>query len=53
MIEGLCVKLWLTQGQFTAKVGVTFSTVNRRENGRGKPWPLAVRRIDELREGLG
>lgn len=35
--------------QFAAKVGVTFSTVNRWENGRGRPSPLAMRRIEELR----
>ena len=51
-IKDLRAKLGLTQEQFAAKVGVTFSTVNRWENGRGKPSPLAVRRIKELREGL-
>lgn len=48
MIKDLRAKLGLTQEQFAAKVGVTFSTVNRWENGRGKPSPLAVRRIEEL-----
>lgn len=38
----------LTQEQFAAKVGVTFSTVNRWEAGKSKPSPLAMRRIDEL-----
>ena len=52
MVRDLRAKLGLTQEQFAAKVGVTFSTVNRWENGRGKPSPLAVRRIEELREGL-
>lgn len=40
----------LTQEQFAAKVGVTFSTVNRWENGKGTPSPLALRRIEELSE---
>jgi len=40
--------LGLTQEQFAAKVGVTFSTVNRWENGRGLPSPLAMRQIDSL-----
>ena len=53
MIRDLRAKLGLTQEQFAAKVGVTFSTVNRWENDRGKPSPLAVRRIEALREGLG
>jgi DNA-binding transcriptional regulator YiaG len=52
MIKDLRAKLGLTQEQFAAKVGVTFSTVNRWENGRGKSSPLAMRRIEELREGL-
>jgi len=52
MVRDLRAKLGLTQEQFAAKVGVTFSTVNRWENGRGKPSPLAVRRIEELREGV-
>ena len=36
--------------QFAAKVGVTFSTVNRWENGRGRPSPLAMRQIHALLE---
>ena len=48
MIRKLRAKLGLTQEQFAAKVGVTWSTVNRWENGRGKPSPLAMRRIEEL-----
>ena len=47
-IRELRDKLDLTQEQFAAKVGVTWSTVNRWENGRGKPSPLAMRRIEEL-----
>jgi len=50
MIRNLRVKLELTQEQFAAKVGVTWSTVNRWENGRGKPSPLAMRRIEELQK---
>ena len=44
------IQLELTQEQFAAKVGVTWSTVNRWENGRGKPSPLAMRRIEELQK---
>lgn len=43
-------KLGLTQEQFAAKVGVTFSTVNRWESGKSKPSPLAMRQIEELLE---
>ena len=51
-IRELRAKLGLTQEQFAAKVGVTWSTVNRWENNRGKPSPLAMRRIRELGDGL-
>ena len=49
-IRELRSKLGLTQEQFAAKVGVTFSTVNRWENGKGKPSPLAMRQINVLME---
>ncbi len=49
-IRGLRFKLGLTQEQFAAKVGVTFSTVNRWESGKSKPSPLAMRQIEELME---
>jgi transcriptional regulator with XRE-family HTH domain len=45
--------LGLTQEKFAAKLGVTFPTINRWENGRAKPSPLALARIRELAEGLG
>jgi len=38
----------LTQEQFAVKVGVTWSTVNRWENGRVRPSPLAMRQINDL-----
>ncbi len=43
MVKGLRYKLGLTQEQFAAQVGVTWSTINRWENSRGKPSPLAMR----------
>ena len=52
LVRDLRAKLGLTQEQFAAKVGVTWSTVNRWENNRGKPSPLAMRRIRELADGL-
>ena len=47
-IRELRSTLGLTQEQFAAKVGVTFSTVNRWESGKSKPSPLAKQRLDEL-----
>lgn len=52
MIKELRNVLGLTQEQFAAKVGVTFSTVNRWENSRGKPSPLAMRQIEELLKAI-
>lgn len=53
MVKNLRSKLGLTQEQFAAKVGVTFSTVNRWENGRGKPSPLALLQIEKLKSNFG
>jgi transcriptional regulator with XRE-family HTH domain len=44
------ISLGLTQEQFAAKVGVTYSTVNRWENGKTIPSPLALQRINELQK---
>ena len=44
--------LGLTQEQFAAKVGVTYSTVNRWENNKTKPSPLALQRIKELQKRI-
>jgi DNA-binding transcriptional regulator YiaG len=49
-IKGLRFSLALTQEQFAAKVGVTFSTVNRWESDKSKPSPLAMRQIQNLIE---
>ena len=49
-IRNLRSKLGMTQEQFAAKIGVTFSTVNRWESGKSKPSPLAMRQIEELME---
>lgn len=43
----------LTQEKFAAKLGVTYPTINRWENERAKPSPLAMKRIEELLRGLG
>ena len=52
IIRKLRNTLGLTQEQFAAKVGVTVSTVNRWENDKGKPSPLAMLRIERLQEKI-
>lgn len=41
-------KLNMTQEQFARELGVTVGTVNRWENGRFRPSPLAERAIKKL-----
>jgi putative transcriptional regulator len=52
LIKELRRRLRLTQEQFAQKVGVTYSTVNRWENGNRMPQPFLVRRLLELKEEL-
>jgi transcriptional regulator with XRE-family HTH domain len=59
-IRELRLRLGMTQEEFAHAVAVTFSTVNRWENGHAKPSKLARRAIEALarrgaprREGAG
>jgi putative transcriptional regulator len=51
-IRELRQHLGLTQEKFAAKLGVTFPTVNRWENSRGTPSPLAMEKIKEMLRSL-
>ena len=42
------LKMGLTQEQFAAKLGVSFPTVNRWENQKAKPSPLAYQKLQKL-----
>ncbi len=53
LIRELRKRLDLTQEKFAAKLGVTFPTINRWENGRAQPSPLALQRIEELLRSMG
>ena len=53
LVRQLRDRTGLTQERFAAKLGVTFPTINRWENDRAKPSPLALARLRELAEGLG
>lgn len=44
--------LGLTQEQFAARMGVTLPTINRWENDRSKPSPLALLRIETMLNDL-
>lgn len=43
----------LTQEKFAARLGVTFPTINRWENDRAKPSPLALEKIEGLLRSMG
>jgi len=51
-IKKLRASFGLTQEQFAAKIGATVSTVNRWENDKGKPSPLAMIRIKKLQQKI-
>lgn len=53
LIRVLRQELGLTQEKFAAKLGVTFPTVNRWENKRATPSPLAIEKIAALAKRLG
>jgi len=48
IIRDLRLLAGLTQEQFAATLGVTYTTINRWENGRSKPSPLAMEKIEEM-----
>lgn len=53
LVASLRRRLGLTQERFAQRIGVTFPTVNRWENGHARPSPLAMTRLKELTVGLG
>jgi putative transcriptional regulator len=53
LIRELRQRTGLTQEKFAAKLGVTFPTINRWENGRARPSPLAMQKIEELLLSMG
>lgn len=46
-------RLKLSQAKFAAKLGVSFQSINRWENGRTKPLPIAVKQIEHLLHQMG
>ncbi len=47
-IRELRVSLGMTQEEFAHEIAVTFSTVNRWENGHAKPSKLARRAVEAV-----
>jgi len=52
LIRELRGRLGLTQERFAARLGVSFPTINRWENGRSVPSPLAQQRMEQILRGL-
>ncbi len=53
LVKSIRERLGLSQEKLAAKLGVTFTSVNRWENGRRKPSPLAMRNIEDLAFKVG
>jgi DNA-binding transcriptional regulator YiaG len=53
LVRSLRGRLGLTQERFAVKLGVTFASVNRWENGRARPSRLAMRQIEEQLRQMG
>lgn len=53
IIREVRTRLGLTQEKFAAKLGVTLPTINRWENGRASPSPLAMRNLREVVHRMG
>ncbi len=46
-------RLGLSQEKFALKLGVSFQSVNRWENRRTKPLPVALKQIEHLLHQMG
>jgi len=53
LIREVRARLGLTQEKLAAELGVTLPTINRWENGRTKPSPLAIQNLRELISSMG
>jgi len=53
LIRELRQQLNLSQKQFAVRLGVSFKTVNRWENGHTVPSPLALKLIEQMIRQMG
>ena len=51
-VREIRLEMGFTQEQFAAKLGVSFPTVNRWENKKTKPSPLAIQKLQKLLSAL-
>lgn len=50
-IKELRLSLYLTQDEFAKKLGVSYASVNRWENGRYEPTMKIKRKLKQIMEG--
>lgn len=53
LIREMRAHVGLTQEQLAVHLGVTYSTLNRWENKRGTPSPMAIQKIESMLEQMG
>ena len=53
LIREMRAHVGLTQEQLALHLGVTYSTLNRWENQRGKPSPMAIAKIEAMLTQMG
>jgi putative transcriptional regulator len=53
LVRELRFRLGLTQEQFAAELGVTFVSVNRWENSKTQPSPMAMRLMQLMLQEMG
>ena len=53
LVRELRERTGLSQEKFAARLGVTFPTINRWENGKTRPSPLALKQIEYLIKEMG
>mgnify|MGYP006285794497 CR=1 FL=1 len=46
-------RLNLSQEKFAARLGVSFQTINRWENGKTEPSPLARKQLEDILRSIG
>jgi putative transcriptional regulator len=53
LVRAVRERMGLSQEKLAVRLGVAFASVNRWENGKTKPSPLALRQIADLLVDLG